>query len=273
MSEFHDPELRQELGRLSGPYPDDNAAFVAWQRRVGQVRRRRAVAWTTTAALSLIVAVVAAAAIQGAPGRHTLVPNKEALESSVQASTTVATTHAKSSTTESTVAPTTAPTTTVAPEPSAIPANASDTSMPEDNLPVEPGAATTVTTHKSGGSKGTSTSVAPTAPTAPPAPTTEAPSTHDTKTTVTSIGGTVTVKLDKGHLSVIDMEPTDHFEAHEGDHSDRRSVVSFTSSSHRSTITIWLENGEIKNFVVEKTETHGESAPGDTRAYGGGDGG
>ena len=47
MSEFHDPELRQELGRLSGPYPDDNEAFAAWQRRVGQARRRRAVAWTT----------------------------------------------------------------------------------------------------------------------------------------------------------------------------------------------------------------------------------
>ena len=42
MSEFHDPDLRQQLGRLSGPYPDDNAAFAAWQRRVGQARRRRA---------------------------------------------------------------------------------------------------------------------------------------------------------------------------------------------------------------------------------------
>ena len=46
MSEFHDPDLRQQLGRLSGPYPDDNAAFAAWQRRVGQARRRRAMAWT-----------------------------------------------------------------------------------------------------------------------------------------------------------------------------------------------------------------------------------
>src|SRR5258706_8459025 len=101
MSEFHDPELRQKLGRLSGSYPDDNAAFAAWQRRVGQVRRRRAVAWTSAAALSLIVAVIAAAAIQG-PGRHSLVPGKDAAESSVKAPTTVATTHAKSLTTEST---------------------------------------------------------------------------------------------------------------------------------------------------------------------------
>ena len=35
MSEFHDPDLRQQLGDLSGPFPDDNVAFAAWQRRVG----------------------------------------------------------------------------------------------------------------------------------------------------------------------------------------------------------------------------------------------
>src|SRR6185295_13284167 len=75
MSEFHDPDLRQELGRLSGPYPDDNVAFEAWQRRVGQVRRRRVMAWTTAAALSLVVGTVGVAALQS-PGRHSLVPSK-----------------------------------------------------------------------------------------------------------------------------------------------------------------------------------------------------
>ena len=72
MSEFHDPDLRQQLGRLSGPYPDDNAAFAAWQRRVGQARRRRAMAWTTAAALSLIVGTVAVAALQS-PTQHSIV--------------------------------------------------------------------------------------------------------------------------------------------------------------------------------------------------------
>ncbi|MEY2554544.1 MAG: hypothetical protein QOC57_2404 [Ilumatobacteraceae bacterium] len=260
MSEFHDPELRQELGRLSGPYPDDNAAFVAWQRRVGQVRRRRAVAWTTTAAMSLIVVVVAAAAVQGAPGRHTLVPNQVAGESSLDVSTT----HARSSSTESTAAPTTAATTTLAPNTSTVAEVSPDSSMPEENIAVDSSAAPTVTTvHKSSGPKATPASVTPAAPTAPTtaAPTTEAPDSHGTKSTVPSAGGNVTVRVDKGRLSVVEAKPSDGFEVHQSDHYDHRIVVTFTSSSHRSEVTIWLDNGVVKNSVVETAETHSESAP------------
>ena len=90
MSEFHDPDLRHELGRLSGPYPDDNAAFAAWERRVGQARRRRAMAWTTGAALSLIVGTVAVAALQS-PTQHSVVPQKSS-ETSAELSVSVATT-------------------------------------------------------------------------------------------------------------------------------------------------------------------------------------
>jgi len=84
MSEFHDPDLRSRLGQLSGPYPDDNEAFAAWQRRVGQARRRRAVAWTTGAALSLLFGTVAVAALNN-PAHNTLVPGK-ADDSSVDVS-------------------------------------------------------------------------------------------------------------------------------------------------------------------------------------------
>src|SRR3954470_8212859 len=101
MSEFNDPDLRQQLARLSGSYPDDNAAFAAWQRRVGQARRRRAVAWTTGAALSLLVGTVGVAALT-TPGRHTLVPGKSA-DSSTDVSSSSSTSEAEdSSTTEST---------------------------------------------------------------------------------------------------------------------------------------------------------------------------
>ena len=89
MSEFHDPELRQELGRLSGPYPDENAAFIAWQRRVGQVRRRRAVAMTTGAAMSLIVAVIAVAALQGAPRGAVVPAQQNASETTVRVVTSM----------------------------------------------------------------------------------------------------------------------------------------------------------------------------------------
>ena len=131
MSEFHDPDLRQELGRLSGPYPDDNAAFAAWQRRVGQVRRRRIVAWTATAALALVVGTVAVAAVQS-PRRHTVVPGKSA-DSSVDVTLKITSTAAEASSTVPQEAdPETSPPAASATE--AAPSVA-DTSVPETGAP------------------------------------------------------------------------------------------------------------------------------------------
>ena len=115
MSDFHDPDLRQELGRLSGPYPDDNAAFAAWQRRIGQVRRRRVVAWATIAALSLVVGTVAVAAVQS-PGRNTIVPGKSA-DTSAAVTVSIASTEAEaeeSSTVPEAIQPETSEATTLA---------------------------------------------------------------------------------------------------------------------------------------------------------------
>src|SRR3954451_8605149 len=128
MSEFHDPDLRQQLARLSGPYPDDNAAFDAWQRRVGQARRRRAVAWTTGAALSLLVGTVGVAALNN-PGRHTLVPGKSA-DSSADVSIS-STTEAKDSSTTECTEPSPTESTVVEPPPIT---EAMDTSVPETEV-------------------------------------------------------------------------------------------------------------------------------------------
>src|SRR4029078_979182 len=128
MSEFHDPDLRHELARLSGPYPDDNAAFAAWQRRVGQARRRRAVAWTTGAALSLLVGTVGVAALNN-PGRHTLVPGKSA-ESSTEVSIT-STTEAKDSSTTASTQPSPTESTVVEMTPVT---EGMDTSVPETEV-------------------------------------------------------------------------------------------------------------------------------------------
>ena len=128
MSEFHDPDLRDELGRLSGPYPDDNVAFAAWQRRVGQARRRRSVAWITGAAMALIVATVGVAALQK-PTRHSLVPGKSA-ETSPLFTSTPTTEKRESSTTESIAAVTSAPT-TLAPVTTTSTAPEVESSLPE----------------------------------------------------------------------------------------------------------------------------------------------
>ena len=134
MSEFHDPDLRQELARLSGPYPDDNAAFAAWQRRVGQVRRRRVATWTATAALALVVGTVAVAAVQS-PRRHTVVPGK-AEDSSIDVNIT-STEAEESSTvpeeTEAETSPLATSTTETAP-------SLADTSVPATEAPEAAGA-------------------------------------------------------------------------------------------------------------------------------------
>ena len=244
MSEFHDPELRQQLGRLSGPYPDDNVAYAAFQRRVGQARRRRAVAWTTGAAMSLVMATVAVAAVQS-PESRGVVPGNSS-ETSATVSSTVATTEAdESSTTESTVATTMAPA-VVAPEtpPSS---EAVESSTPE----AEPTQAATGTQPSGSRNRGPATTPAP------------AITPQATTKTINSIGGSITVRQDGDKLEIVGFNAAGGFEAHETDHSGRRVGMTFTSSKHRSEITVRVSDGVIKPNVDEK-DSHEESFPNDT---------
>ncbi|HEX2784444.1 MAG TPA: hypothetical protein VHN36_12740 [Ilumatobacteraceae bacterium] len=266
MSEFHDPELRQELGRLSGPYPDENAAFAAWQRRVGQARRRRAMAWTTGAAMSVIVGVVAAAAMQG-QNQHSVVPEK-ATETTVNTSTTVATTVAttivKMVVTESTDESTSTTDTT-------LPSNTTPSSedvvitMPPPETGDAGGAVPVVTTHKAKPGSGGGTTATPTTPSTP---NTDNNDSHGVNKTITSIGGTITVHQFGDHLAIVDITPADGFHGHESGHSGQGIGVTFTSATHRSEISVWIDNGTLKNFVSEKNDTHGGSGPGDTSGDG-----
>ena len=253
MSEFHDPELRQQLGRLSGPYPDDNVAYAAFQRRVGQARRRRAVAWTTGAAMSLVMATVAVAAVQS-PGQRGVVPGKSS-ETSAEVSSTVATTEAdESSTTESTVATTMAPA-IVAPEtpPSS---EAVESSTPE----AEPTEGATGTQPSGSRNRG--------GPATTPAP---AVTPQAATKTVNSLGGSITVRQDGNKLEIVAFNAAGGFEAHETDHSGRHVAMTFTSSTHRSEITVRVSDGVIKPDVTEK-DSHEESFPHDTSGGDHGDG-
>jgi len=62
MSEFHDPQFENALGRLSGEFPDDNVALGAVYQRVQQVRRRRTIVASTAASLLLMTGIGLAAA-------------------------------------------------------------------------------------------------------------------------------------------------------------------------------------------------------------------
>jgi cytoskeletal protein RodZ len=246
VSEFHDPDLRQELGRLSGPYPDDNAAFAAWQRRVGHARRRRIVAWATGAALSLVVATVGAAALQS-PGRHTLVPGESA-EVSDDLDSTVATTEAEDSESTSVTAPETSMPTTLAPETTT---GIVETSMPE----VE-----TEATAAAGDQPDNTVKSQPVNP---------ATGASATKT-ISSTGGSITVQRDGDKLTVIAATPAAGFHMGEIPNSDDSLEVTFKSSDHRSEITAKLVDGVIRASVSEDTTTDGHDS---TLPDGGGDGG
>ena len=56
MSEFEDRELAERLGRASGAFPDENAAYATVLRGARRAKRRRALAACTTA-VAVIVAL------------------------------------------------------------------------------------------------------------------------------------------------------------------------------------------------------------------------
>lgn len=62
MNDFHDPELERLFGRNSGPTPDVDVAYQRVQGRVRQVKRRRAVVVSSAACSVLFAAAVFAGA-------------------------------------------------------------------------------------------------------------------------------------------------------------------------------------------------------------------
>jgi cytoskeletal protein RodZ len=254
MSEFDDPDLRQQLARLSGPYPDDNVAFDAWQRRVGQARRRRAVVWTTGAALSLLVGTVGVAALNN-PARHTLVPGKSA-DSSADVSISSTTEAKDSSTTESTE-PSTTESTVVETTPIT---EAMDTSVPETEVQATQPAAN----GSNGGPPKTHAPATSTAPVATPAPSGDS--------TFPSPGGSITVRRDGDRLTVVATAPAGGFEVTENKRSGNRVEVTFESNDHRFTISVRVVDGVVTPSISDKGKEHQDSVPGSTDERGHGDG-
>ncbi len=225
MSEFHDPELRQQLGRLSGPYPDDNAAFAAWQRRVGQARRRRVVAWTTGAAMSLVIATVGVAALQNT-GRHSVVPG-ESSDTSADVTFSVATTEPdESSTTEFTAAKASAPVSLASDTTQS--SEVVDTSMPETE-------STEPSDSSGSGSSGTGGSQAATQ-------------------TFTSTGGSITVRRDGDQLTLVGVSPASGFAADQKESSGDKVEVTFTSTNHQSKISVTVSGGAMDPDISETSD-------------------
>ena len=244
MSEFHDPELRRELGRLSGSYPDDNVAFAAWQRRVVQARRRRAVAWATGAAMSLVVATVAAAALQ-TPTRHSLVPSRST-ESGANPTVSVLETEAEDSPTVQTTMPETTSDVSEASDTTSVTVPDIETSIATDE-----GIAGGSNPSGGGGStKGHGGSTTP-----PP------PASLALTQTFTSTGGSVTVRIDGDALVLVTTTPAAGFHVDGHKAPDHKVEVTFRSSNHESQITVKLMNGAMKPSVVEKSDSSETTVP------------
>ncbi|MCU1501607.1 MAG: hypothetical protein JWM12_961, partial [Ilumatobacteraceae bacterium] len=56
MNEFEERELRDQLGRMSGAFPDSNTAFAEVVGRVATARRRRAVVIASSTAAVVVAA-------------------------------------------------------------------------------------------------------------------------------------------------------------------------------------------------------------------------
>jgi len=254
MSEFHDPELRSRLGQLSGPYPDDNEAFAAWQRRVGQARRRRAVAWTTGAALSLLFGTVAVAALNR-PAHNTLVPGK-ADDSSVDVSISTTTEVEDSSTIEST-APTSTDSTVVDTTPVT---EVIETSVPETEVEV-----TIVAGDDGGPNSGPSKQHG--------TPTSAAPGPATVSKTFPSTGGSIMVRQEGEQLTIIDVTSAPGFRAEVDESSGRRVEVTFKSNDHESQISVRVINGVMEPDVSDKDRKHDNTVPdsSESASHGGGD--
>ncbi|MDP2290187.1 MAG: hypothetical protein Q8M22_03310 [Actinomycetota bacterium] len=241
MNEFHDPDLENLLGRTGGPFPDVNVAFQQVQGRVRQVKRRRAAVVSGAACSLLFAAAVFAGTRQ--PGSDTVRPGDSTGErDSLPGSTDTLSSSPDQSlvpvtdgSTNSSVTPVSTPTVT-APGATTPTGSAPGGSTPSSSTPTSSTPATTPTT--------TASTTASTSPaTTPPAPVTQ---------TFSGVGGSVTVRMQNGTLTLVSSSPATGFAADVRKASGDRVEVRFESAAHRTEIRIDLVGGSMVPDIREQ---------------------
>jgi hypothetical protein len=232
MSEFHDPDLENMLGRASGAYPDANAAYAAVSGRVRQVRRRRAMAASTVACAVVVVAAVLAA--QGPrhgglqPGGSSNPGPDVTTTRSVPGTSDV--TNPSEPTTPGTIETATGVPTTVA--------SSGTPGGPTGSVGSQP---PSTATGGSSGHGGTGSGSSPGGPPSTGATTSTAP---PSTTKYGSIGGSITVRSAGGTLTVISIDPAAGFTQDSGATlTGDRVEVQFTNGTHTSRIRVELAGG------------------------------
>jgi len=222
MSEFNDPDLERVLGRAGGKYPDVNVALQQLHGRVRYARRRRAVVVGGAACILLFTtALVAANRTDGS--QPSQIGDRDNLDVAF-------------------------PDDTLADNGGDTIDDTIDGSVPE--------------THSAGGSPSSPKSTAPDTtgtddtesdddPTSSSPTTTPAP---PTTSVFSGDGGSITVRLQDGSLTLVSHTATDGHSVEIQHSSGERVEVRFQSETHRTRIRIDLEGSSMVPRI-EETET------------------
>lgn len=255
MSEFDDLDLSRRLRHLAGDDVDLGAANAELSGRVTRAKRRRAVAVGSGGTLAvMLVAVLGVVALRNEPigtlqpadpgvlddGSTTTGPDispstSDVVVTTVVTGTTVVTVPSPGTTVAGPVTPTisTVPTTPRPTVPTSVPGSTATSIVGPGGLP---GTTTAPTTQ---------TSPAETTPpeTSPPAPTTS---------TFAADGGSITVRLENGALTLVGISPNGGFTAETTEAGATRVEVRFESASHESRIRVDVVDGAMSPTIEER---------------------
>ncbi len=223
MSDFNDPDLERLLGRAGGQYPDVNVALEQLHGRVRRARRRRAVVMSGAACV-LLFATALIVANRPDGSQPSQIGDRDILHATFPDDTI-----------DDTIDDTTGAT---------IDDTTDDSSPPETHRDGGfPGAPTSTTPGGDDGNGNDPTSSSPTTTPAPP-----------TTSVFSGDGGSITVRLQDGSLTLIAYTPTGGYSVMVQHSNGDRVEVRFESSTHRTRIRIDLADNSMVP-QIEETES------------------
>ena len=245
MNDFHDPQIERLLGGASGAFPDVNVAFGQVERRVRQVKRRRVMVAGSAACVALFAGVAFAASRTG-----TNAPGLQPADSFAQS--TVSTPDSGPGVTNDSMVDDSVE--------SSTPTGGTMISLPVPNPGGGsggpggvPGGSTPSSSPASG--PGSSTPTSNTTATSNSAPTTTAPTTTSPPApqfqTFSGVGGSVTVKLANGVLSLQSYSATSGYTAEVTTNRSDRVEVRFDNGSNETRIRVDLVGGSMQPRIDE----------------------
>jgi hypothetical protein len=262
MNEFHDPDLGRRLRAGAGADPDLAVAQQTVHRRVARARRRRVAAVSGTAVLLLVSFGVVAAVGNNDTTNHLIstADSDSLLDNDDQITSTVTAEPTTSIDDSPDVGRTTS--SMAVDDTTSVPSSVADaaTTSPPTEAPTTPvlssgSSGSTGTTKPKAPPTPTSTTSAPTTATPQAAPT--APGVDETKNFL-STGGSITVRLSGGQLSLVGAPgPAAGFTVDEQHVSATEVEVRFQSAGHRSKITVEIRSGRLVGNVEEDNTSSG----------------